>query len=175
MNCKKILSSTKGLTLIEVLASLTILSIILIGIMTFFTQAFSFTNKNETKTAAVNVARNALMYIENQSFIEVREQFSNSDSVNQNDKVNIFICENEDGKEQYQLHWNLNSSTPSGCKPITVNNVEYDVEITSNYSSDYKKDNENYFVPLKAVVTWNDGNSQKSTEVEGAIQSEDIR
>ncbi|WP_080844597.1 type II secretion system protein [Cytobacillus gottheilii] len=173
MNCKKILSSTKGLTLIEVLASLTILSIVLIGIMSFFTQAFSYTSKNETKTAAINVARNALMYIENQSFIEVREKFSSSNSTNPNEEVRIFICSNNEG-EQYKLFWK--GDVPStACSPITVNNIEYDVRITSNYASDYKEDKKDYFVPLKAVVTWNDGDTQKSTEVEGAIQSEDIR
>ncbi|MFC5733675.1 type IV pilus modification PilV family protein [Cytobacillus gottheilii] len=174
MNCKKILSSTKGLTLIEVLASLTILSIVLIGIMSFFTQAFSYTNKNETKTAAVNVARNALMYVENQSFIEMREKFSSSNSTNQNEELRIYICKNPNGSEQYNLFWKGETQS-ADCSSITVNNIKYDVRITSNYSSDYKENHEDYFVPLKAVVTWNDGDHQKSTEVEGAIQSEDIR
>lgn len=60
----KILSSSKGLTLIEVLVSLTILSIILLGIMNFFNQAYSYTNSNQKKTAAINVARNALTYMD---------------------------------------------------------------------------------------------------------------
>jgi prepilin-type N-terminal cleavage/methylation domain-containing protein len=49
-----------GFTLLEILLSITILGIILLGFFQFFGQSMIFSNKNEAKLQAVNVARQVM-------------------------------------------------------------------------------------------------------------------
>jgi prepilin-type N-terminal cleavage/methylation domain-containing protein len=170
MKYKKLLSSSKGLTLVEVLVSLTILGIVLMGTMKFFSQAYTYTNMNEKKTAAVNVARNALMHIEKENFIEVREEFRN----NKDDYLNLLICDNA-----YTIFWN-GESPESDCSPIIVNNTEYYVSINLLKNGDEttnpaKGRHSSFFVPLEATVSWEINGKEESTDIEGEIKSEDLR
>ncbi|AIE60918.1 type IV pilus modification PilV family protein [Bacillus methanolicus] len=172
MNLKKILYSSKGLTLVEILASLTILGIILIGCMKFFTQAYSYTNMNQKKTAAINVARNAMMYIENESFIEIREKFEK----NPEEELTLMICDNpmdkDDPEDPYGKFWKGDTPGPS-CSPITVNNVKYYVKIRADSNkNDYDR---NYILPITVKVEWVINGKVNETEIEGVMKSEDIR
>ncbi|MGP4071710.1 type IV pilus modification PilV family protein [Piscibacillus sp. B03] len=54
------LSNEKGMTLIELLGSLVILSIVLIGFFSVFTQSAKMQNTNEEQMVATNLARTAL-------------------------------------------------------------------------------------------------------------------
>ena len=54
----------KGLTLVEVLAALVILSIIFVGVMTIFPQMTLFNAKTETKLDTMNLARQEMSEIE---------------------------------------------------------------------------------------------------------------
>ncbi|WP_042354900.1 type IV pilus modification PilV family protein [Bacillus rubiinfantis] len=161
MKLRKLLFSANGLTLIEVLLSLTILSIVILGVMQFFNQAYSFTNSNQNKTVAINVARNAMMFMEKQSFIEMRKDFDEHSS----EEGSLFICNNK-----YQLTWG-DTSVPTGCSPISINNINYHVTILPASN----EDSESYMLPLNVKVEWKVNNKQYSTELEGAIKSEDIR
>jgi prepilin-type N-terminal cleavage/methylation domain-containing protein len=62
------LNGQKGFTLLEVLAAVTILSVASLAMTSFFVQAMSYSKKNENKTVAVNLARNALFFLEKQDF-----------------------------------------------------------------------------------------------------------
>jgi type II secretory pathway pseudopilin PulG len=57
-----------GLTLIEILASITIFSIIAISLFSFFPQAYKYTTKNQSRTLEINVARGVLHYVEQQDY-----------------------------------------------------------------------------------------------------------
>jgi len=57
-----------GLTLVELLASITIFSIITISLFSFFPQAYQYTTKNQSRTLEINVARGVLHYIEQQDY-----------------------------------------------------------------------------------------------------------
>ncbi|MFS0659754.1 prepilin-type N-terminal cleavage/methylation domain-containing protein [Niallia alba] len=160
----KLISSSKGLTLIEVLLSLTILSIILLSIMNFFNQAYSFTNLNQKKTAGINVARNALTYMEQasmeDSFLSIKNRIDkNSDTTGE-----LFVCNNE-----YKVIWNTETNT--SCTPIKINNIDYHVNIKPTIDENYS----NFFIPLTVTVTWSVNNKEYSTSMEGAIKSEDLR
>lgn len=178
MKFKKVLSSSKGLTLIEVLLSLTILGIILMGSMKFFSQAYSYTNMNQKKTAAVNVARNALMYIEKESFIMVRNAFEKAFKEDRSEEISLFICKNpNEEKYEYEIFWK-GESVRTNCKPITVNNIEYTVVIEADKEELIKpnyNEKSSYYYPLKTKVTWTINGKENSTELKGGIQSEDIR
>ncbi|WP_417899417.1 prepilin-type N-terminal cleavage/methylation domain-containing protein [Bacillus haimaensis] len=65
---KQIIEKNGGFTLIEVLVSMTIFSIILLGMMTFFTNGLSYVKENESKTVATQVARNVMNYMEKQDY-----------------------------------------------------------------------------------------------------------
>ncbi|PLR72799.1 type IV pilus modification PilV family protein [Bacillus sp. UMB0728] len=171
MKLKKILSSSKGLTLVEVLLSLTILSIILLGSMKFFTQAYSYTSGSQNKTAGINVARNALMYIENESFIEIRKKFTDDPA----EEMKITICD-----ESYRGAWkdgsSLHSAEAEGVQsctstPIVINNVEY--EVTIAMPEGHVPEIDASSIPLKATVEWE--GSETPVKIEGAIKSEDLR
>ena len=165
MKVKKILSNSKGLTLVELLASLTILGIIIIGSMQFFTQAYTYTNMNQKKTAAVNVARNALMFIEKESFIATRDKFEKDPT----EEISILLCNNK-----YKMFWK-NEIAGTDCKSININNIDYNVVIKAEETPDSSKKNYLYYIPLKATVSWSFNGKDHSTEVEGDIKSEDIR
>lgn len=63
----KVKKNEKGLTLIEVLASIVILSIILLTLMRFFPQMGLMNTQNQGKTQAINMARQVLVEWENTS------------------------------------------------------------------------------------------------------------
>ncbi|WP_026572292.1 PulJ/GspJ family protein [Bacillus sp. UNC438CL73TsuS30] len=67
---KENFQSQKGLTLIEILVSIVLLSIILTSFMGFFTQSAIFTKKNEQKLGTVQTA---------QKFINLIKDISKSD------------------------------------------------------------------------------------------------
>jgi prepilin-type N-terminal cleavage/methylation domain-containing protein len=161
MKLKKILKNNNGLTLLEVLVSLAILGILLIGAMKFFTQAYSFTSSNQNKTIAINVARNAIMYMERQSFIEIRKNFDDSP----NEPLVLMIC-----NDRYQLIWPTDTVEPD-CSPITINNIKYDVNIQTNTDEAINS----FFIPIKVKVDWEMNNKHETTSLEGVIKSEDIR
>ncbi|MBB6445855.1 prepilin-type N-terminal cleavage/methylation domain-containing protein [Bacillus benzoevorans] len=54
---KKFIENIKGITLIELLISLSILSIVLISLFAFFTNTFRFNSLNSDDIQAMNVAR----------------------------------------------------------------------------------------------------------------------
>ncbi len=168
MKVKKILSNSRGLTLVELLASLTILGIIIIGSMQFFTQAYTYTNINQKKTAAVNVARNALMFIEKESFIATRDKFEKDPT----EEISIFLCNNK-----YKMFWKNEDEkrVRTDCEPIEINNIDYKVVIKAEEAPNSSKINYLYYIPLKATVSWSFNGKDHSTEVEGDIKSEDIR
>lgn len=62
------LKQEKGFTLIEVLAAIVILSIVSLVLTSYFTNAMSYSKSNQNKTIMVNLARNALFYVEKQDF-----------------------------------------------------------------------------------------------------------
>ncbi|MFX3623038.1 MAG: prepilin-type N-terminal cleavage/methylation domain-containing protein [Ectobacillus sp.] len=57
-----------GFTLVEILASITILSILTIGLLFIFPKAYFFTKENQTKTIAINLAHGVLHYFEKQDY-----------------------------------------------------------------------------------------------------------
>lgn len=165
MQFEKYLKGEKGLTLVEILASLTILGIITIGTINYFSQAYFYTNMNEKKTAAVNVARNALMYMEKQNFIMMKDRFEK----NADEQLTLLICSDEGG-EKYRF-FGKDEKIDSNCKQIRINNIDYDVTISSSIDTDY----DSFIIPLTVDVHWEINKKDFQTTLEGVIKSEDIR
>jgi prepilin-type N-terminal cleavage/methylation domain-containing protein len=172
----KILKNNRGLTLIELLVSITILGIVLLSFMNFFLQSSTYTNVNQKKTVGVNVARNVLMFMEKQNFLEVRNYFhdvNNGSKPSESDYLTLFICE-----AKYKTFSNssteseLNQTCPNK-KNITINGLEYEASI---YSGEVLNPDEmDYYIPITIKVRWNINDREYSTVVDGKIKSEDTR
>ncbi|MBB5324581.1 prepilin-type N-terminal cleavage/methylation domain-containing protein [Anoxybacillus tepidamans] len=166
----KLIKNHKGLTLIETMLSITLLGIVMLGVMTLFKQAYLYTVLNEDKTVGINVARNALMYMKKQSFIDLKNYFTDT-----NKELKILICkktdENGNTIENYQF-FNKDASIPSTCQNVEINNTKYKITVQAEEN---KQNYQNYFIPIKVVVTWESSNIERSTQLKGVITSEDIR
>ncbi|WP_191090677.1 type II secretion system protein [Niallia endozanthoxylica] len=148
--------SENGLTLVEVLVSITILAIILTSFLSFFNQAYSYTKKNEDKTVGINVAKNVLYYFEQQDY----ETFSNYISKNSEASTMTYnSCAdptlNFSSEEVKVCH---------GFFSTTINNTPFETTVTLQKHESLS----DYLIPVKVTVTWNE-NKQTAT-VEGVIK-----
>ena len=66
----KLVRNEKGVTLIEVLATVVILSIILVSVMNFFPQVGLINNVNGEKSQAISTAKQVLIDWQNDSGVE---------------------------------------------------------------------------------------------------------
>ncbi|WGG44402.1 type II secretion system protein [Rossellomorea sp. DA94] len=172
MKRTKIVKNNRGFTLIELLVSITILGIVLLSFMNFFLQSSTYTNANQKKTVGVNVARNVLIFMEKQNFLEVRDFFHD---VNTGDKspdteyLTLLICE-----EKYTLfsESEIHNTCP-GKQQITINGLEYEATIFSDEVS--SPEEMDYYIPITVKVRWNMNDKAYSTSVDGKVKSEDIR
>jgi prepilin-type N-terminal cleavage/methylation domain-containing protein len=160
---KKSRNCQAGVTLLELLVSLTILSILLLSITRFFFQAGTFNTVNESRTVALNVARNALMFMEKQSFVEMRYTFENPGT-----KKWIKMCPDDQGEKVYSLQ--SSAADKSACSNISVNDGTYEVTVTSNAVNEETK---KYYIPVTVKVRWKE--NEPEVEIDGTIKSEDMR
>ncbi|WP_168412951.1 type IV pilus modification PilV family protein [Bacillus salacetis] len=172
MKLSNILKNNQGLTLIEVLVSVTILSTVLLVFLNFFFQAGTYTNMNQKKTVAVNVARNALMFMEGQSYLEMKKEFSEVNKGNLepvDHSLQLQLC--ADGYKTFLT----GLTPPSDCSDIPINGTNYKVEILSEPVSASRQGELEYYIPITAKVRWITNDKEHSTSVEGTVKSEDIR
>ncbi|WP_248549024.1 type IV pilus modification PilV family protein [Paenibacillus odorifer] len=182
---KPSLKQEKGFTLIEVLAAIVILSIVSLVLTSYFTNAMSYSKSNQNKTIMVNLARNALFYVEKQDFEAMKEFFikQNHDSIEaakcQKDTDDSLKCEDYKGLVQDTeiLNQVLNPA---------INGVNYQIDIKyqrdlhnqSLESSDLEKQNMAvYLLPVLVKVSRVDSSGGPESEpvVEGYITDEKIR
>jgi Tfp pilus assembly protein PilV len=157
MKTNNIMNNDKGLSLIEVLLSVTILGFIFISIMGFFSQAYDYTERNESKTVGINVARNVLYYMERQDFERLQKKYLDSSTTKELTKSN---CNDQLGDEDVFV---------GNCSQIletVVNNVTYSATVTIENHKDPNL--KSYLIPLKVRVNWSD----QETTVEGVIRNE---
>lgn len=197
-------STEKGFTLIEVLAAIVILSIVSLVLTSYFTRALSYSKSNQNKTIMVNLARNALFYMEKQDFETMSVYFQGTPAQGTQPAVA-----------------GHSSIKASGCVPLTgtsvscavydgiitdvntlanvlnpvINNVSYQVDITyqaklhqemmkgktsgnEDETVDIRKQEmAPYLIPVEITVTGPGGpnGNTSSTVVEGYITDEKIR
>jgi prepilin-type N-terminal cleavage/methylation domain-containing protein len=83
------LKQEQGFTLIEVLAAIVILSIVSLVLTSYFTNAMTYSKSNQNKTIMVNLARNALFYVEKQDFEAISYFFIEQ----KNDSIQASQCQ----------------------------------------------------------------------------------
>ncbi len=164
-------SSEKGLTLIEVLLSITILGIIATTFLSFFNQAYSYTKKNEDKTVGINVARNVLNYFEQQDFDKVKETYFYLDTDIEKD-ISAANCTDTVKNNPSETVFD----DPNVCQSFLttkINNVNYEanVQFTRDIQNDKQSQEsapnlEAYLIGVEITVEWN----KQSAVVRGLIK-----
>ncbi|QGQ96696.1 prepilin-type N-terminal cleavage/methylation domain-containing protein [Paenibacillus psychroresistens] len=164
-----------GFSLIEVLASIVILSIASLTMTAFFNSAMTYNKGNQNKTVMVNIARNVLVYMEKQDFVKMKGYFVNNPIP---DKMSLSYTDcnhTQCGTPEFQKLFINSSSLVEVLNPV-VNNIPYHVTI------EYQPDNVNpdlnkYLLPIVVKVSNIDPiqSNHRSSEVEGYITSGDIR
>lgn len=114
----KFFQNEKGVTLLEVLLSITILSIIFLSIMTFFPQ-MGFTNKqNEDKSQGISTAKQILVKWENDA--NVKEFLANPAGTvipeYKSDEGNYHIFKTTEGAFSVTIKIKKNPPDPSSTK-----------------------------------------------------------
>lgn len=166
------------------LAAIVILSIVSLVLTSYFTNAMSYSKSNQNKTIMVNLARNALFYVEKQDFKAMKEFFTQGeDAIEaakcQKDTDDSLKCEDYKGLVQDTeiLNQVLNPA---------INGVNYQIDIKyqrdlhnqSLESSDPEKQKMAvYLLPVLVKVSRADssGGPQSEPVVEGYITDEKIR
>ncbi|WP_185897302.1 type IV pilus modification PilV family protein [Paenibacillus zeisoli] len=175
-------SKEDGFSLIEVLAAITILSIVALVLSSYFTSSLSYSKKNQNKTIMVNLARNALFYMEKQSFSVLSGYFEDTDSLKCKKKPESPV---QDCSEPASL-LSADEDVVRGVLSPTVNGIQYSVSIQYQrnlhedmlHSTDEtKKNSAKYLLPVKVTVQGPGDNGSRANEtvVEGYITDETIR
>lgn len=155
-----------GLTLIEVLLSITILGIVATTFLSFFSNAYSYTKMNEDKTVGINVARNILNFFEQQDYEKMRTAYFYG--TNPQDRVEITIDHCDDHTGTQVVFSDVEACerffTPENNK---VNNVEfYPTVFFTRKLSDSGPDLEDQLIGVEVKVEWN----KQSASVKGLIK-----
>ncbi|MDU0200197.1 type IV pilus modification PilV family protein [Paenibacillus sp. MAH-36] len=181
----------EGFTLIEVLAATVILSVASMAMLAFFINAMSYNKGNQNKTVMVNLARNALFYMEKQNYATIHNYFIDPSTGDLKGNLDISpkncstrnICDKPDLQN---LFLNPNMKLLWDVLNPKVNDIEYQisvsyqVDITNELKDDpVKKGMANYLLPIHVEVTVKDNNvnngRNKPVIVEGYIANESIR
>lgn len=176
--------NTKGYSLVEVLAAITIFSLIVIPMMSFFTQAYNNSNRNEKNTVVINVARGVFEFMKNQDFDELKARMAHEGGLN----VYIGLIDgtdfdpNDETKTKriqvykYQEEKTYKDSTipdSNKVKQVKINNIKYNTYVTLKPNIDNSK----YFIDIEIFV-W-DGDDKYSppanATLTGMIINENIR
>lgn len=185
----------QGFTLVEVLAAIIILSIVSLVVVTYFMNAHSYAKSNQNKTVMVNLARNALVYLEKQDYAKMEDYFKAGKETAP--KIKGSSCTEVTACEYNSLFINARS-LPEVLNP-KVNDIQYElvisyqpelhgqledgtalrsIEITDiTNSASGRESTAGYLLPVKVTVIGPGGPRGHRSEVvvEGYITDEKIR
>lgn len=174
---KCIALSRQGYTLVEVLLAISILSIIFLSFFLFFTNAYQYTKENQSKTVGIHAARNAIIYLENQPFDDVKKLTGQT--------ITIDNCSNQDVATLF--------ADKQACENILnpkINNVHYQVDVAI---SDYAKEDldagspspiqdldedklQEFVLHTSASIKWKEAkNNRERSSIEGIVVDESLR
>lgn len=193
----------RGFTLVEILASLVVLSIVGLTMTAFFTHAMTNAKGNQNKTVMVNLARNTLFYMQKESnFKYVREYFKVGQPLGEGDVRNVIRsedCSRDSGACANYKDLVKDWQSLVGILNPEINGIYYRVAIS--YQDDlYDKLNRqdaqsvndgnsnpigaasDYLIPVKVEIVESptsgataSSRKRDSMEVEGYITDEKIR
>ncbi|WP_339220696.1 prepilin-type N-terminal cleavage/methylation domain-containing protein [Paenibacillus sp. FSL H8-0332] len=184
-----------GFTLIEVLASIVILSIVSLVLTSYFTHALSYSKSNQNKTIMVNLARNALFYMEKQDFQKLELYLKGKPASGAEPEIIGHPAIQASGcvpLTETTVSCSVYSTAVSDVNTLakvlnpTINNISYQIDIEYQstlhtgmiHSSDaVEKATAEYLLPVRVRVrdSIQVRTNAKETVVEGYITDEKIR
>lgn len=150
MIVKKKLGNNRGFTLVELLASIIILSIIVIGIFQMFVFSAKTATSNQTKLVTTHLAKATIERIK----VDADSYFP-SDEVGNTDKFNKGNCNNF-------------AEVDCGLFEMKVNDLDYEVEVRVSQDEEEKELN-----LINVVVTVLQAEKNLSSKVEGYVVDEE--
>lgn len=153
MTTDKFFDNDRGFTLLEVLLSVTILSIVIISFLAFFNQAYSYTKQNEDKTVFINVARNVLYYMEQQDYTAMNAYLGNDSTK----EITFDDC------TKLTLRAG-NCEDFFGSKANIVNSTDVTTTVQLNKHDDLPSQ----LISVTVFVKWND--NKREASVKGVIK-----
>ncbi|MEH7417112.1 type II secretion system protein [Neobacillus drentensis] len=133
----EILKNEKGLTLIEVVVSIVILSIVLISLMSIFPQMSLLNNQNEQKTQAINTAKEVLINWKESQVVKTFLQSSNQTTgftpayVDENINYTLFSLTKftnyyyfETTKDEYKVQIKIKRTPDNNSNNSFVNQID---------------------------------------------------
>ncbi|MWV46642.1 prepilin-type N-terminal cleavage/methylation domain-containing protein [Paenibacillus sp. HJL G12] len=175
----------KGFTLVEVLAAIVIFSIVSIVLTSYFANALSYSKSNQNKTVMINLARNALVFMQKQDYGKLHE-FYHAEKFGEEHPV-ILGSSAEASPDLYsELFPNTDASALAAVLHPTINNVAYEINVEYEAdlhqqmlgSSDQQKQKmSKNLIPVKVVIRGAAGPGGHATDsaVEGYITNEELR
>lgn len=131
---KKIISNDKGITLIELIASITILSIVILTFIAFFTNAFRFNSINDDSIQAMNIAR------EYQALIKEPDaeiyNLLNDNNLSDDAKEYLSLFKLEYPSENINNQFVLTINNPKYVVKVKINNTP-EVSVDDTYNKLY--------------------------------------
>ncbi|OAB42956.1 type IV pilus modification PilV family protein [Paenibacillus glacialis] len=171
----------KGFALIEVLAAIVILSIVSLVLTSYFSNALSYANTNQNKTVMVNLARNALFYVEKQDFDKMEKYFNLSGgnpnaSKGSYPNISTEQCAPDRCSQLFRSPELLESVLNPSINGVAYNiTISYQSELHSKMKAEGSKaEMAKYLLPVKVTVSSSIGGSN-ATIVEGYITDGRIR
>ncbi|MFD1776612.1 prepilin-type N-terminal cleavage/methylation domain-containing protein [Paenibacillus rhizophilus] len=185
------LKQERGFTLIEVLAAIVILSIVSLVLTSYFVNAMSYSKSNQNKTIMVNLARNALFYMEKQDFEKTQDFFVTKGYTVSANVCQIDACGNNTTAEGQAYRDTFDTESLASVLHPRVNGVTYTIDVvyqsgvwgnqpqpTGAVSSILNQSSvRSYLLPVKVEVRRANTVSPpaNTVEVEGYITDERIR
>lgn len=162
----KLYYTDNGFTLIEVMLSIVIFSILALGMLTFFSQAMSYTQTSKNDTLGIYAARNVMNFMEHQDFSEIKTEYVDHLNINGN-KSSVTLT------EQVCNELLLSTEEVEVCKATfhpVLNNDSVNVTVEIKKHSD--KSLQDSLIPITVQVKWGEN---KESSLEGFIANEKLR
>lgn len=178
-----------GFTLVEVLGAIVILSIVSLVLTSYFANAMTYSKSNQNKTIMVNLARNALFYMEKQDFEKMQEFFVTESYTLSASTCEIGTCGDNSSAEGKAYQKAFETEALAHVLHPKVNGIEYSIDVfyqdglleepdsgVETVNEVAKTDIKDYLLPVKVVVTRDSGDGPSApVRVEGYISNEEIR
>ncbi|PLT43563.1 hypothetical protein B8V81_1994 [Paenibacillus pasadenensis] len=181
----------QGFTLLEIMASIVILSVVALTLSGFFVQAMSYSKQNQSKTIAVHLARNALASIQKEPFVPLRDYLAVPDAGGSYAVLDGSRCES-DCADYAELVRDpavlLHVLRPEVNGVAYVVRISYQPELTPYLDIGPDAEDEGrsaaaggaealsaYLLPVQVEVAAETGGRSDSVRVEGYLTDETIR
>ncbi|MEC0241438.1 type II secretion system protein [Paenibacillus dokdonensis] len=180
---KTVSKQEKGFTLVEVLAAIVIFSIVSIVLASYFSNALSYSKSNQNKTVMINLARNALVFMQKQDYGKLHEFYHAEKFGEEHPAILGSTAEASPGTYS-DIFPDTDAAALAAVLHPVINNVAYEIDVEYEadlhqqmLSDSQKQKMSKDLIPVKVVIrgAGGPGGHQTDSVVEGYITNEQLR